>query len=447
MMDSPKGWLKPLTHEDKVNRICSLLRSRVGKEPIRFERRGVSHKVPKPGSRRSGTPGIDISDLDRLLSIDPESMTCEAEPGLPFYDLVRETLKLGLAPACVPELKTITVGGAVAGCSVESMSFKNGGFHDSCLEYEVVTSRGEALTCRRDDEDPLLFEMQHGAFGTLGLITKLKFQLLPAKSFVHVLFERYESLADYLAAIRCRVDRRDADFVDGLILSPRAFVLCVGNFVDKAPFTHSYQWMRVYHKAAASMREDYLSTYDYYFRYDADCHWIARNYGLENPLLRLVLGRLFLSSTRMLGLAAFLSPLLSRMRPEVVVDLFLPFSEVEGFLDFYEREFSYYPLWAVPYWMPRPYPWLAERYSSGASDGLYLDLAVYGFRPDDSRNYYRLLEEELGRRKGVKTLISHNFYTRDEFWGVWNRANYQAVKGIVDPDGAFRDLYDKTCGL
>ena len=58
-------------------------------------------------------------------------------------------------PIVVPELKTITIGGAVAGCSIESMSFVHGGFHDTCLEYEVITATGEVLTCTPDNEHRL----------------------------------------------------------------------------------------------------------------------------------------------------------------------------------------------------------------------------------------------------------------------------------------------------
>jgi hypothetical protein len=55
------------------------------------------------------------------------------------------------------------------------------------------------------------------------------------------------------------------------------------------------------------------------------------------------------------------------------------------------------------------------------------------------------MEDKLRELGGVKTLISHNYYSRDEFWATWNKRNYDAVKGITDPDNMFRDLYTKTC--
>src|SRR5207248_2743691 len=112
------------------------------------------------------------------------------------------TLRHGLVPLVVPELRTITVGGAVSGCSIESMSFKYGGFHDTCLEYEVITSTGQLLTCTPDNANQLVFQMMHGSFGTLGVLAKLTFRLVPARPFVHVVYQHYATDVDFFAAIR-----------------------------------------------------------------------------------------------------------------------------------------------------------------------------------------------------------------------------------------------------
>src|SRR5205823_6572834 len=152
--------------------------------PVSLRKNSVPHQVPKAGDLRRKDEKIDIGDLDRILSIDVEKRLCVAESGVTFVDLAAATLAHGLVPIVVPELKTITIGGAVSGCSIESMSFMHGGFHDTCLEYEVVTSTGEVLTCTSDNEHRLVFQMIHGSFGTLGILTRLKFKLIPAKPFV-----------------------------------------------------------------------------------------------------------------------------------------------------------------------------------------------------------------------------------------------------------------------
>ena len=186
-----------LSHEGKVNRIVQQLKERKSTVPLTLKKKTISHRVPKTGGNEYSEEKLDISDLNEIIHIDTAKRVCVAEPGTTFAEIVDATMKHGLAPVVVPELKTITVGGAVAGCSIESMSYKFGGFHDSCLEYEVVTAKGDVLICTPDNENQLLFQMLHGTFGTLGIITLLKFKLIPAKPFVKVTYEKYTSLEEY----------------------------------------------------------------------------------------------------------------------------------------------------------------------------------------------------------------------------------------------------------
>src|SRR4051812_1101556 len=130
-------------HSQKVERIARQLARRDGTRPVSLRKRSPSHQVPKARDAKYSDDHIDVSDLNEILHVDATARTCTAESGVTFVDLVTETLKHGLVPMVVPELKTITIGGAVAGCSIESMSFKVGGFHDTCLEYEVVSAQGD----------------------------------------------------------------------------------------------------------------------------------------------------------------------------------------------------------------------------------------------------------------------------------------------------------------
>jgi FAD/FMN-containing dehydrogenase len=430
----------PDPHADKVARIIAQLKAHRGVRPLSLHKKSVSHQVPKAHDLRHHDDKIDVSELTEILSIDPERRICVAESGVTFVDLVHETLKHGLVPAVVPELATITIGGAVSGCSIESMSFARGGFHDNCIEYEVITATGDVLTCTPHNEHRLVFEMMHGSFGTLGILSKLVFELVPAKPFVHVTYETYATLADYQAAIRRRFEARDVDFMDGIIHSPHCFVLSLGRFVDSAPYTSRYDWMKVYYRSTRTRRDDYLRTIDYFFRYDRG----VTNVRPKSFVGRLLFGKL-MTSTRWLQLGDKLHWLLRSSKPTITVDVFVPFSKVPAFLGWYEREIGFFPVWCVPYRRVRDYPWLADSFWKQLTDPLFLDLAIYGMRQHGDTNVHRRIEEKLRELGGIKTLISHNYYSRDEFWSIYNKRNYDAVKRITDPDDQFRDLYEKTC--
>lgn len=427
-------------HEKKVLRIATQLKGRTSTAPLTRRKRTVSHEVPKPNDRKHSDEKLDISDLDRIIQIDPENRTCIAEPGATFADVVAATMRYGLVPAVVPELRTITVGGAVAGCSVESMSYVYGGFHDTCLEYEVVTAKGEVLVCTPDKENPLVFQMMHGTFGTLGIITRLKFSLLPAKPFVKVTYEEYGSLRAYMEAIWAHYTRQDVDFMDGIIHAKDKYILSVGHFVDSAPYTHNYDWMRIYYLSTAKRKEDYLKTPDYFFRY---------NKGVTNVLPKSFLGRLlfgwFTTSNNILRMAHASKKVMPQTLIPITLDTFIPFSKMEAFMEWYGKEMDHFPLWCVPYRIVHKYEWLSEEFSERVDDELFLDIAIYGMRRKDTEHYYRILEKKLFELGAIKTLISTNLYSEEEFWRIWNRENYDLVKRQTDPDNIFRGLYEKTC--
>jgi hypothetical protein len=439
--NTPLGAELNARHAQKVARVSEQLRRRKSTAPLSRKKRVVSHQVPKVHDKKHTDEKVNLLDFDEIIEIDPDRRICIAEPGTPFCTIVDRTLPLGFVPIVVPELKTITIGGAVAGCSIESMSYVYGGFHDTCLEYEIITAKGDVLTCTPDNEHSLIFQMMHGSFGTVGILSRLVFRLIPAKPFVHLRHETHTSIDSYMESIWSHFERRDVDFMDGIIHSPSHLALCVGDFVESAPYTNRYDWLKVYYQSTATRREDFLKTPHYFYRYDRG----VTNVHPKSFIGRLLFGK-FLGSSQILRLAEKLRWLiLSDDRPDVTVDTFIPFSRLKEFLEWYARDFGHFPLWVVPYARVHDYEWLTDNFWAKLSDTLMIDIAIYGMKQRGDTNYYRLMEEKLQELNGIKTLISYNYYKEDEFWQIFNRTNYDAVKAITDPDNIFRNLYEKTC--
>jgi FAD/FMN-containing dehydrogenase len=81
--------------------------------------------------------GLDAAGLDGVISVDKRSRTADVQGMCTYERLVEVTLAHGLMPLVVPQLKTITLGGAVTGLGIESSSLRNGLPHESVLEIDV----------------------------------------------------------------------------------------------------------------------------------------------------------------------------------------------------------------------------------------------------------------------------------------------------------------------
>jgi len=442
-------------HDQRAAVIAAQVAERAASgQRVHITKKSVHHVVPLPGDRRFSAGPVDISSLSNIIHIDAAGRTCTCEPGVTFRELVQATLNLGLIPTVVPELEGITVGGAVAGCSVEAMSFRFGGFHDSCLAYELIDGQGQVRRCS-PAEDPELFHMIHGSYGTLGILSQVTFKLIPASPFVRMEYRHLPSYEAFHEAMSELCNSDAYDFIDGIIHSPRQLTLCLGKWEEDPPYVSDYTLEEIYYKSTARRTEDYLRTEEYCFRYDTECHWLSRTIPpLEWRPVRRLLGKHLLGSTNMITWSNRLGRIagMIQRRPDVVCDVFIPLREMPRFWDWYEQDFDFYPLWIVPYRVKEVYPWVADEFGRGLeeamADDLIIDCAVYG-RPNRERgkDYSRMLQEKTHELYGIKTLISRNHYdTPDDFWHVYNRKNIEAAKERADPRGVFPGLYE-TFGL
>ena len=81
----------------------------------------------------TGAPGLDVSQFGSVLRVDPDAAVADVGGMTTYEHLVAATLPHGLMPTVVPQLKTITLGGAVAGLGIEATSFRSGLPHESLL--------------------------------------------------------------------------------------------------------------------------------------------------------------------------------------------------------------------------------------------------------------------------------------------------------------------------
>ena len=112
--------------------------------PVRLAKRTTN--LFRPRAVAMG-PGLDVSALTGVIDVDPVAGTATVQGMATYESVVDATLAAGVMPLVVPQLRTITVGGAVTGLGIEASSFRNGLPHESVRSMDILIGTGEIVTC------------------------------------------------------------------------------------------------------------------------------------------------------------------------------------------------------------------------------------------------------------------------------------------------------------
>ena len=400
-------------------------------------------------------PRIDLKHFNRVVHVDREAGTVEAEGMTTFADLADATLALGSMPRVVPQLKSITVGGAVAGVGIEATSFKYGLVHDTIAAIEVLTGDGNIVICTADNEHRDLFYGFPNSYGTLGYALKVTQKTARVKPYVSVEHLRYTDPSACFADAKSFAGDKATDFLDGVVFAPGELYLSRGSFVDTVPYTSDYSYEKIYYRSIRNRASDYLTVRDYLWRWDTDWFSCSKNVGAQHPLLRRLYGRERLNSityqkimrwNSRWGLTRALSRLSGTRAESVIQDVDIPLERAAEFLEFFHAEVGILPVWICPIRAPTAdarfplYPL--------APGTMYINFGFWDVvrdrraRPRGYTN--RKIELKVAELGGIKSLYSDSYYPRHEFWSIFDQDTYAALKARYDPTGALGDLYDKT---
>ncbi len=414
------------------------------------------------------TPGLDVASFDGVLHVDPAARTAEVLGMTTYEHLVDATLPYGLMPMCVPQLRTITLGGAVTGLGIESASFRNGTPHESVIDMDILTGAGEILTVSGAADDPHrdLFYGFPNSYGSLGYALRLRIELEPTRPFVllrHVRFATATALTAAMTAIAAdrEFEGRRVDFLDGTVFSADEQYLTIGTMVDTLPagMTPSdYTGMGIYYRSIQSRTLDALTIHDYLWRWDTDWFWCSRAFGAQNPTLRRIWPKSRLRSDVYWKLVALdrkhsLSARAARLRGKpareaVVQDIEVPADRLVEFLDFFHREVGIEPVWVCPLRQRDPAArWPLYEFDP---DVLYVNVGFWstvplpaGVDPEEGR-VNRRIEQVVTELDGRKSLYSTAFYDREAFRGIYGGPEYDRLKNLYDSGGRLRGLYEKV---
>ncbi|MCV7168822.1 FAD-binding oxidoreductase [Mycobacterium manitobense] len=411
----------------------------------------------------STAKGLDTSGLTGVIAVDPDRRTADVAGMCTYENLVAATLPYGLSPLVVPQLKTITLGGAVTGLGIESASFRNGLPHESVLEMDILTGTGEVLTATPDQHADL-FRTFPNSYGTLGYTVRLKIELEPVKPFVALCHLRFDSLDDLVATMDRIVatgglDGDPVDYLDGVVFSADEGYLSVGVRTGTPGPVSDYTGQDIYYRSIqhsgedSAEKHDRLTIHDYLWRWDTDWFWCSRAFGAQNPRIRRLWPRRFRRSSfywKLIGydqrfdIADRIEKRNGRPpRERVVQDIEVPIDRTAEFLRWFLDNVPIEPVWLCPLRLRDEGGWPLYPIQAHHT---YVNVGFWSSVPVGPEDGYtnRLIERKVSELDGHKSLYSDAYYTPEEFDDLYGGETYKTVKKTYDPDSRLLDLYAKA---
>lgn len=205
----PVAVLRPGSVQDIVRMVRFANRQR-----IKVAMRGQGHSTFGQAQVAAGVV-IDSRNLARIHRVSADGAVVDA--GVQWLDLVRATLKHGLAPPVSTDYLGLSVGGTLSVGGVGGASSHHGLQVDNVLELEVVTGDGLLLRCSAR-ENRELFNAVLGGLGQFAIIVRATIRMIPAEATARVYHLSYDTVAALTADQRIALADGRFDYLEGQVV-------------------------------------------------------------------------------------------------------------------------------------------------------------------------------------------------------------------------------------
>jgi FAD/FMN-containing dehydrogenase len=160
--------------------------------------RGISHA---PFGQAQVEAGIVI-DSSSLATVGPVQTIAsgswiDVQPGAQWRAVISAAFAQGLTPRVLTDFQGLSVGGTLSIGGIGGTTQRFGVQADNVLELEVVTGRGEHITCSPTQRQQL-FNAVLAGLGQSALIVRARIPLMPAPALVRVFSLFYDNIDVYM---------------------------------------------------------------------------------------------------------------------------------------------------------------------------------------------------------------------------------------------------------
>ncbi|GAB3947620.1 FAD-binding oxidoreductase [Corynebacterium tapiri] len=137
--------------------------------------RGMGRSYGDPAQNGGGLV-VDMTPLNRIHSIDPDSALVDVDAGVTLDQLMKAALPYGLWVPVLPGTRQVTIGGAIGPDIHGKNHHSAGSFGDHVVSMELLVADGRVLHLEpegsADDPDGELFWATVGGMGLTGIILR-----------------------------------------------------------------------------------------------------------------------------------------------------------------------------------------------------------------------------------------------------------------------------------
>jgi FAD/FMN-containing dehydrogenase len=155
---------------------------------------------------------IDMASFHTIHEVGEDSVLVDA--GVSWLEVLEATLPAGLSPPTLTDYIGLRVGATLSAGGIGGQAFRHGLQLDNVLEMEVVTGKGERLTCSRR-ENPVLFHSVRGGLGQFAVIVRARLRLVAVPPETRTYLALYSDLATFTADQERLIRDGRFDYVEG----------------------------------------------------------------------------------------------------------------------------------------------------------------------------------------------------------------------------------------
>lgn len=163
--------------------------------------RGLGRSYGDPAQNAGGLV-VDLTVLDEIHSIDPDSGLVELDAGVSLDKLMREALPYGLWVPVLPGTRQVTVGGAIANDIHGKNHHSAGSFGNHVVSLDLLTADGSIRTLTPQGPESELFWATVAGIGLTGIILRATIRMTKTESAYFIVDnDRTDDLDGTLALI------------------------------------------------------------------------------------------------------------------------------------------------------------------------------------------------------------------------------------------------------